>query len=174
MMCIKNLLKAEKDKSIGNHALTIDGHFRKYSYHFTDICKANDAAKTVEFDCGGYFTTSTQRAIREYRRHYVDKLGYRDITCYTPNLRWLVCGEQTPIGLYCVCNFGGIEVLARFTETVRSYDGENYDDEETVKYRWNFGDAGSVHFSKIRYDENGRAYFKAGKMPVYLDEVMRV
>lgn len=67
-------------------------------------------------------------------------------------------------GVYCLCNVGGIEVHLEEGYDPRVWWRFSIVDEKPQKW----------HRVKIYYNAKGRAFFKAGNMRVYLDEVMRV
>lgn len=67
------------------------------------------------------------------------------------------------IATYCMCNFGGIEIL-----------NIEYGINDSVIYRYNFGDAGKAHKARIYSTNTGRVYFNTNyKQRVYLDECIR-
>lgn len=67
------------------------------------------------------------------------------------------------IGYYGMNNFGGIEVL----------DIEHGID-DTIVYRYNFGEPEEVEESVVQCDEDGRSFFTtSGGLEVYLDEIVR-
>lgn len=70
--------------------------------------------------------------------------------------------DKKPIGVMCLSNWGGIEVL----------DIE-YDSDDYVVWRFNYGEPQKCHRSKLRYGVSS-ASFRAGRMTIRLDEVMRV
>ena len=50
-----------------------------------------------------------------------------------------------------------------------------YDTNDSVVFRWNHdGEPSRLHKSRIRYDKDGRAYFRTYKLKIALDECMRV
>lgn len=68
------------------------------------------------------------------------------------------------IATYCICNFGGIEIL-----------NIEYDIIDRIVYRYNFGDnaENKIHKARIHYGE--RDYFNTNYgMKVFLDECIRV
>ena len=49
-----------------------------------------------------------------------------------------------------------------------------YDIEDKIKFSWNIrGKVKKAKYSKIRYDKEGRSYFKSYNRKIYLDECMR-
>ena len=49
-----------------------------------------------------------------------------------------------------------------------------YDIEDKIKFSWDFcGRVQKTRYSKIRYDKEGRSYFKSYNRKIYLDECMR-
>lgn len=68
---------------------------------------------------------------------------------------------KRPIAVFPMTNWGGIEILAI--------------DEETVVYRWAFGNKLSeAHKSKIRYGANHNSFKTSAGYSIRLDECMRV
>ena len=50
-----------------------------------------------------------------------------------------------------------------------------YDIDDEIKFSWDFyGRVQKTRSSKIRYDKEGRSYFKSYNRKIYLDECMRV
>lgn len=73
--------------------------------------------------------------------------------------------ENNVIATYCLCNFGGIEIL----------DIE-YGINDFVIYRFNFGDnaENKTHKAMIYGTNTGRLYFNTNyKQRIYLDECIR-
>lgn len=70
--------------------------------------------------------------------------------------------DREPIGVMCLSNWGGIEVL----------DIE-YGIDDHVIWRFNYGEPQELHRSKINYGVNDSS-FRAGRMTIRLSEVMRV
>ncbi len=49
-----------------------------------------------------------------------------------------------------------------------------YDIEDKIKFSWNIqGKVKKTRYSKIRYEKEGRSYFKSYNLKIYLDEVIR-
>ena len=67
-----------------------------------------------------------------------------------------------PMGVICLSNWGGIEIL----------DIEHGIDDHVI-WRENYGEPKKAHRSKIDYKPE-RPCFRAGRMTVHFDEVMRV
>ena len=68
---------------------------------------------------------------------------------------------KSAIAVFPMTNTGGIEILAI--------------DEETVVYRWSFGNKLSeAHKSKIRYGEHHNSFKTSAGYSIRLDECMRV
>lgn len=65
--------------------------------------------------------------------------------------------------VYCMSNFGGIEVHLAFE-----------DGDRCMYWRYNFGEPEKWHKAKIYDTAKDRCYFRAGNMRVYLDQVIRV
>ena len=69
----------------------------------------------------------------------------------------------TPIGVYGICNFGGLAVL------------NISDDGEQAVCAWHFGEKyENVRRHKIHTTHTGRAYINKGGRRYYFDQIMRV
>lgn len=69
--------------------------------------------------------------------------------------------NAAPVGVYHLCNFGGLAILA-------------VDDEKAVA-AFNFGDGYSqIRCHTIFYTYTGRAYIRKGGRRYYFDQIMRV
>ena len=71
---------------------------------------------------------------------------------------------NTPIGVYAMSAFGGIEVL----------DIDSYVDLISYKYLNPDGSRSRLVRSKIRFNAKGEPYFIAARTRVYLSEVIRI
>ena len=98
MKALKALVESKTDKRIGNHAVrqssyfTIkddeiyfvggskDGVTRSFSYHNSFICHVDDKQRRVYLTNCGWNTISTTRALNDYRRYFVDELGYTEVS----------------------------------------------------------------------------------------------
>lgn len=49
---------------------------RVFTYHDNPICLVDDDAARVILTHAGWFTPSTSRALNDYRRYFVNELGY--------------------------------------------------------------------------------------------------
>ena len=48
-----------------------------------------------------------------------------------------------------------------------------YDIDDKIKFSWNIcGKVKKIRYSKIRYEKEGRSYFKSYNLKIYLDECM--
>ena len=74
----EKLVKATRNKRIGNHQVVIKGTKRDFIYFHTVICAVDDEAKTFHCDNGGWNTSSTNRAIGSYRS-YFHSIGYDEV-----------------------------------------------------------------------------------------------
>ena len=74
----EKLVKATRNKRIGNHQVVIKGTKRDFIYFRTVICAVDDEAKTFHCDNGGWNTPSTNRAIGSYR-YYFFSIGYDEV-----------------------------------------------------------------------------------------------
>ena len=71
--------------TLGNHWVSV-GSLKlsaTFGYHSTAIARVLFNHKTIEFDNGGWDTSSTNTALRDYFGEYVVKRGYKDVTDYT-------------------------------------------------------------------------------------------
>lgn len=70
-----------------------------------------------------------------------------------------------PIGVYCMSNWGGLEVL----------DVTEKNGEQALVACYNWG-TGRQHIARhiIRYTTTDRAYIRKGNFRFYLDEIMRI
>lgn len=70
--------------------------------------------------------------------------------------------QDMPIATYCMCNWGGIEILDIL-----------YGIDDYVVWRENYGEPNKdVHCSKINHGVN-HSSFRAGRYTIRLDECMR-
>lgn len=67
MKTVEKLLQADNSKTLGNHQVIVSGNKRKFIYHSTVICEVDDSNRTFKLDNGGYWTSSTSRALSAYR-----------------------------------------------------------------------------------------------------------
>ena len=67
---------------VGNHSVStnyVHGcTVKDYIYHSTPICTVNEDRMTFSTDNGGWNTSSTTRAINDYRRYFKSH-GYKDL-----------------------------------------------------------------------------------------------
>ena len=71
--------------------------------------------------------------------------------------------EAPVIATYCMCNWGGIEILDIL-----------YGIEDYVVYRFNFGEPKEVHKAKIKYGARHDSFKTYAGYSIRLDECMRV
>lgn len=91
MKAIETLVRSTKSRRVGNHAVwfcgslqegdlrflyIMEGATRVFSYHDTFVCHVDDAHKCVFLTDRGWHTSSTARALNEYRTYFIDKCGY--------------------------------------------------------------------------------------------------
>lgn len=79
MKAIKSLVESTKNARIGNHAVMVQRGTRSFSYHDNIICVADDVLHRVYLTNAGWNTSSTSRAINEYRRYFVEEQGYEEV-----------------------------------------------------------------------------------------------
>ena len=81
LKAIEQLLSGERCK-VGNHSVESfnrHGHtINNYIYHSTIICVVNENEKTFITGNDGWNTSSTARAINDYRKHFLSR-GYKDL-----------------------------------------------------------------------------------------------
>lgn len=81
LKAIEQLLSGERC-IVGNHSVESFnqcGHtINNYIYHSTIICAVNENEKTFRTSNGGWYTSSTTRAINGYRKHFLSR-GYKDL-----------------------------------------------------------------------------------------------
>ena len=78
LKAVETLLNSEVSKKLGNHQVEIKSDIKYFIYHSTVICKVNTKNKTFIINNGGYNTSSTNRAINDYRRHF-SSIGYEEV-----------------------------------------------------------------------------------------------
>ena len=79
MKAISALVESKQNMTIGNHAvehLNNNGFTRKFTYHGNTICLVDDKRKLIILTNAGWNTSSTTRALNEYRRYFVNKCVY--------------------------------------------------------------------------------------------------
>lgn len=92
MKVLKALVESKKQQRVGNHAVMycdiphngaalrilhiMQGATRAFSYHDNFICHVDDVCRRVYLTNCGWGTTSTTRALNDYRRYFVDGRGY--------------------------------------------------------------------------------------------------
>ena len=80
MRTVEQLVESRYDKSLGNHRVYfVNGDTERHFVYFsTTICKVDDTKLQFTVANGGYYTSSTKRAISAYRREFYS-LGYTEI-----------------------------------------------------------------------------------------------
>ena len=100
MKSLKALVESKKNMTSGNHAVKyldvlascyftgrgrkvgtwevkhVNGFTRKFQYHDSTICLVDDVNRRVILTNAGWDTSSTSRAVNDYRRYFVG-LGYQ-------------------------------------------------------------------------------------------------
>ena len=101
LRAIEQILKGERSR-VGNHrveSFNLRGQtINNYIYHSTIICAVNENTKMFMTSDGGWYTTSTKRAISSYREwheshdyfevfnDFSEMIGHIvDVTCYCEN-----------------------------------------------------------------------------------------
>lgn len=77
LKAIEKLLNGTATK-VGNHHAVRTETAVYYYYHNTAVCVATYSGE-VKFDNGGWGTSSTTRAINDYKKHFVDYLGFEEV-----------------------------------------------------------------------------------------------
>ena len=81
LKAIEQRLSGERCKVVSDRGESFDqcGHTsNNYIYHSTIICAVNENEKTFRTSNGGWNTSSTTRAINDYRKHFLSR-GYKDL-----------------------------------------------------------------------------------------------
>lgn len=71
--------------------------------------------------------------------------------------------DKRPVGVYPMSNFGGIEIMDIL-----------YGIDDSVVYRFNFGEPQEVHRAKINYGVNHSSFRTTAGYSIRLDDCMRV
>lgn len=93
MKALKALVASNRNAQVGNHAVkylddvmttcyyTGRGHgfTREFHYHENTICLVDDVNRLVILTHAGWNTSSTSRAINDYRHYFVDECGYTEV-----------------------------------------------------------------------------------------------
>ena len=94
MKTLKRLVTTTKNTTVNNHAVKYYGrmegftaHFckvmegteRSFTYHGNTICMVDDTRRRVHLTHAGWHTSSTTRALNDYRRYFVDEKGYTEV-----------------------------------------------------------------------------------------------
>jgi hypothetical protein len=74
----EKLTSATSYMKCGNHKVIFTETGREFIYWSTAICVVNDVEKTFYTDNGGYNTSSTNRAINQYRCYFTER-GYKEV-----------------------------------------------------------------------------------------------
>lgn len=57
----------------------VNGYSRIFLYHGNTICLVDDVQRRIILTHAGWYTPSTPRALNDYRRYFVEELGYTEI-----------------------------------------------------------------------------------------------
>lgn len=92
MKAFEKLVTSNGNARVGNHAVMfcdipnngaalhilhiMPGTSRAFSYHGNYICHVDDTRRRVYLTNCGWGTTSTTRALNDYKRYFIDGLGY--------------------------------------------------------------------------------------------------
>lgn len=76
---LKALVESTKHARVGNHAVMVQRGTRSFSYHGNTICIVDDVNHRIILTNAGWNTSSTSRAINEYRRYFVEAQGYEEV-----------------------------------------------------------------------------------------------
>ena len=76
LVTVKDLVASNKDMKKGSHRVVkYPTGIREFIYYATIICLVNDKECTFSTNNGGYATSSTTRAINDYKRYFTS-IGY--------------------------------------------------------------------------------------------------
>lgn len=78
LKAIKKLLNGSV--SVGNHSVCRNNNEAYFMYHGNVIARINNDDKTIATSHCGYNTSSTSRAINDYKHYFIDSLGYKLIS----------------------------------------------------------------------------------------------
>ena len=79
LKCVYQLASGKRQK-VGNHEVVKEGSFIFHFFHYwTEICTADVLNKTFKVNHGGYYTSSTTRAINSYREYFTSK-GFEEVS----------------------------------------------------------------------------------------------
>lgn len=79
LVVVKDLVCASRDMKKGSHKVVkYPTGIREFIYYSTAICTVNDNERTFSTDNGGYGTSSTTRAINDYKRYFTS-IGYKEV-----------------------------------------------------------------------------------------------
>lgn len=92
MKALERLVTSKRNAQVGNHAVMycdipnngaalhilhiMQGTTRAFSYHGNYICHVDDTRWRVHLTNCGWGTSSTSRALNNYRKYFVDERGY--------------------------------------------------------------------------------------------------
>ena len=91
MKALRTLVSSNRNAQVGNHAVkhygrmegftahfckVMEGTERAFAYHGNTICMVDDTRRRVYLTNCGWGTSSTTRALNDYRRYFVDERGY--------------------------------------------------------------------------------------------------
>lgn len=100
MKALEQLVVTYEHRTIGNHAVIptngiayqrsfndkgavevtpILGITRRFTYHGNTICLVDDEMQRIILTHAGWYTSSTSRALNDYKRYFVDRFGYQII-----------------------------------------------------------------------------------------------
>lgn len=77
LRAIEQLVSGERTK-VGNHYVKSYHYWEDFFYHSTCICSVDHGNKSFKTDNGGWNTSSTTRAINDYRKYFLSR-GYKDL-----------------------------------------------------------------------------------------------
>lgn len=77
---VLRLAESKKDLRIGNHNVVIEGDIHRFKYFENVICMANYKTKKFLVSyCGYENSSSTKRAVHDYRNYFFLGLGYQQV-----------------------------------------------------------------------------------------------
>ena len=78
LKAVETLVNANNNKKVGNHAMYFSQNYevQYFTYHGNIICTVDWKNKTVRLTNCGWNTTSTNRALNDYKRWFSDSRNF--------------------------------------------------------------------------------------------------
>lgn len=149
LRAIEQLLNGERTV-VGNHRCETSnesGHeIEKYYYHSTAICTVDRNIQIFTTDNGGWGTSSTSRAINDYRDFFIKHCGYCEVFAYFKDVVEQLI--EVPMDSQYRCCYGSLDSahtevtirkrmlgLEKFAEINVSKDNEDFSHTYEIKYK---------------------------------------